>query len=107
MAKPITDIMREHRKGFAVDLATELFGDVVRAVDDTNKAGEVTIKIKVEPGEGGGSEKKVSFKVSCKKPIRDIPDAVFFSDTAGNLHRSDPAQTEMALEEVGKRGAAN
>ena len=107
MAKPITDIMRAHRKGAAVDLATELFGEVVRAVDETGNKGSVTIKIEISPGEGGGSEKKVSFKVSCKKPIRDIPDAVFFSDQSGDLHRADPAQTELQFEDATKRGAAN
>jgi hypothetical protein len=107
MSRPITDTLRAYRKGAAVDLATELLNEVVRAVDETNKPGEVTIKFKITPAEAGGSEKKVSIKISSKKPVRDIPDAVFFSDTAGDLHRNDPAQTEMQLEDASRRGATN
>jgi len=107
MSRPITDIMREHRRGVAVDRATEYFNEVIRAVDETGKRGSVTIKISVEPVEGGGSEKKVSFVVTYKKPLVDIPDAVFFSNKEGDLLRSDPAQTELLLEDASKRGATN
>jgi len=103
--KPITDMMREHRKGRVVEQATELLADLVRAVDGTNKKGELTIKLTISPAEGGGSEKKVSFKVSCKKPLQDIPDAVFYSNSEGTLLRSDPSQTEMQLQEVRKSDA--
>jgi hypothetical protein len=55
--RPITDILREIRRGRAVDQATRLLSEVVLAVDETGKPGEVTITIKVKPAKEGGSEK--------------------------------------------------
>lgn len=93
--RPITDILREVRQGRAVVLASQLLADVVQAVDDTGKPGEVTIKIKVKPEKGGGTQKTIAVEVKAKKPEQDIPEAVFFSDDDGDLHRSDPKQGEM------------
>lgn len=99
----ITDVLREIRKGRAVDQASRELAEVVRAVDETGKPGEVTIKLKVKPEKGGGSQKTIVAEVKSKKPTGDIPEAVFFSDPDGDLHRTDPAQTEM-FTEAGGRG---
>lgn len=96
--RPITDVLREVRQGRAVVLASQLLADVVQAVDQTGKAGEVTIKIKVKPEKGGGSQKTLAVEVKAKKPELDIPEAVFFSDAGGDLHRADPNQSEMFKE---------
>lgn len=93
--RPITDVLRDIRRGRAVEQATRLLAEVVRAVDETGKAGEVTIKMKVKPEKGGGSQKTITCEVKAKKPEADIPEAVFFSDPDGDLHRTDPAQSEM------------
>lgn len=93
--RPITDVLREYRNGRAVDLLTRDLAEVVRAVDATQKPGELTIKIKVEPDKGGGSGKEVTIKSTSKVPKQDIPKGVFFSDEDGDLHRTDPAQREM------------
>jgi hypothetical protein len=100
----ITDVLRDIRKGRAVDQATKLLAEVVRAVDETHKPGEVTIKIKVKPDKDGGAGKTLSVEVKAKRPETDLPDAVFFSDAGGDLHRSDPSQTEMQLEDASARG---
>lgn len=93
--RPITDILREHRNGRFVDSASLDLAELIRAVDLTNKPGELQITIKVKPEKGGGSQKTVVIGVKSKIPKVDIPEAVFFSDADGNLHRSDPAQKEM------------
>lgn len=94
----ITDVLREIRRGRAVDQASRLLAEVVQAVDETNKPGEVTITLKVKPEKGGGSQKTIVASVKAKKPEADIPEAVFFSDPDGDLHRTDPAQSEMFQE---------
>jgi hypothetical protein len=66
--RPITDILREIRRGRAVDQATRLLSEVV--------------------------------------PNADIPEAVFFSDQSGDLHRADPAQSEMELRDVSRGGGS-
>lgn len=96
--KPITDVMREIRKGRIVDKASEMLADVVHAVDETGKAGSITIKLTVKPEKGGGSQKTISAKLTATKPEEDLPEAIFFSDTEGTLHRNDPDQREMFAE---------
>jgi len=96
--RPITDVLRDVRRGRAVEQATRMTAEVVRAVDETGKPGELTIKIKVKPEKGGGSQKTITCEVKSKKPEQDIPEAVFFSDPDGDLHRTDPAQSEMFTE---------
>lgn len=93
--RPITDVLREARGGRVADLASRRLAELVQAVDDTNKVGEITIKIKVKPEKGGGSQKQLVFDVKSKLPEHDLPEATFFSDANGDLHRSDPAQSEM------------
>jgi hypothetical protein len=100
--KLITDVLREYRRGSPVDQASRLLAEVVRAVDETGKAGEVTIKVKVIPDKDGGSGKELAVEVKCKRPERDLPKAVFFSDPNGDLHRTDPAQSEMFSEAGGR-----
>lgn len=100
--RPITDVLREYRRGRAVDLASQRLAELIMAVDETNKAGEIVIKIKVKPQKGGGSEKTLHIDVKSKIPEVDLPEAIFFSDGEGNLHRSDPAQAELTFRDVSK-----
>lgn len=93
--RPVTDVLRDIRRGRAVEQATRMLAEIVRAVDETDKPGELTIKLKVKPEKGGGSQKTITCDVRMKKPETDIPEAVFFSDPDGDLHRSDPSQAEM------------
>lgn len=101
----ITDILREYRNGRAADVATRKLAELVQAVDDTGKAGTLTITFKVKPEKGGGSQKTIACEIKSKTPDADMPEAVFFSDAEGALHRSDPQQREM-FTEAGARTAA-
>ena len=105
--RPITDVLRDVRQGRAVAQATQMLNDVVMAVDMTNKPGSVTITIKVKPEKGGGSQKTIAVEVKAKKPEMDIPEAVFFSDGDGDLHRSDPAQSDLPFADVKSRQSAD
>jgi hypothetical protein len=50
--RPITDILREIRKGRCVDLASQRFAELIQAVDDTGKPGELTITLLSAIGKG-------------------------------------------------------
>jgi hypothetical protein len=100
----ITDILREYRNGKAADIASRKMAELVQAVDDTGKGGMLTITFKVKPEKGGGSQKTIACDIKAKMPEGDIPEAVFFSDEEGGLHRSDPQQREM-FTEAGSRSA--
>lgn len=101
----ITDILREYRNGRAADVATRKMADLVRAVDETGKTGTLTITFKVKPEKGGGSQKTIACDIKAKMPESDLPEAVFFSDEDGALHRADPTQREM-FTEAGRAAAA-
>ncbi len=104
--KLITDILRQYRNGRLVDFASRKFQEAVRAVDETGKPAEFTLKIKIKPSKDLESEKTLSAGVTTKLPMPDIAEAVFFSDKEGDLHRADPSQTEIEFTEVNKPRAA-
>ncbi len=91
----ITDVLRDIRKGRVVDAASEELAAVVRAVLDTDKAGELTLKLKVKPQGKGDNAVIVSVAVASKRPQADLPDALFFADLDGDLLRDDPTQQRM------------
>jgi hypothetical protein len=96
--KLITDILREYRNGRLADFASRQLNECVRAVDETGKPGEITITLKIKPEKGGGSQKTITAGIKTKLPQPDMPEAVFFSDKQGDLHRADPNQNEMFKE---------
>jgi hypothetical protein len=98
--RPITDVLREYRRGKAVDHASERLAELIQAVDLTRKAGEIILKIKVKPAKDGGAEKTLQIDVKTKIPELDLPEAIFFSDAGGNLHRTDPSQSEMRFRDT-------
>lgn len=93
--KLITDILREIRNGRVVEVASEKLAEVTRAVMETGKAGDVTLKISVKPNGKGDNAVIVSVKLTHKTPQGDLPDAIFFSDEDGSLLRNDPTQQRM------------
>jgi hypothetical protein len=100
----ITDTMRDIKKGRLVEEATAALAEVVRSVDELQKPGSITITLTVKPGDG--NEKTIVAMLAIKKPAREIPPAIFFSDADGDLHREDPAQREMEFERVGATSRA-
>lgn len=93
--RPFTDVLRDIRKGRVVDAAGEELAEVVRAVLDTTKPGELTLKLTVKPQGKGDNAVIVSAKLSAKVPQADLPDALFFADLDGDLLRDDPTHVRM------------
>ena len=60
-----------------------LVAEIVRAVLDTNKAGELTLKLSIKPQGKGDNAVIVSARLSAKVPQADLPDALFFADLDG------------------------
>lgn len=103
--RPITDVLRDIRKGRVVEQATEQLANVVRAVDRTGKSGKLTIELTIEPEKGGGSQKMIAAKVTSKIPVEDMPKGLFFSNEDGDLLRQDPSQGEMFADAEGMDAA--
>lgn len=93
--RPFTDVLRDIRKGRVVEAASDQLAEVVRGVLDTNKTGELTLKLSVKPQGKNDNAVVVSAKLSTKVPRGDLPDALFFADLEGDLLRDDPTQMRM------------
>lgn len=93
--RPITDVLRDIRKGRVVEAATDELAAIVRDVMDTGLKGELTIKITVKPQEKGDNCLILAAKVSSKRPMAPLPEGLFFADHDGALLRDDPTQLRI------------
>ncbi len=101
--RPFTDVLRDIRRGKVVEAASEELAQVVKAVLDTEKAGELTLKLKIKPQGKGDNAVIVSAELKAKRPQADLPDALFFADLEGDFLREDPSQTRMFGDAVDPR----
>jgi hypothetical protein len=99
---PITDILRQIRKGVGVTEASEQMQEVIKACMATGKPGELTIKLKVTPDKAATGRQMVSsaqfeveMGVTSKMPKLPIPKAIFFGTVEGELLRDDPEQSPL------------
>ena len=95
------------RERFLISAGHE-FQQLVDAVRDTNKAGEITIKLTVTPsgwkrGTGLPNQVDVEPKISTKIPKPNMGKSIFFLDDNNKLTRNDPDQEEMFDNNNGKR----
>lgn len=97
MPKPLNDTLRLLQGGVFLDNCSELLAGVVRAVEETGKAGKLTITLEV---------KKVNAAVSVLAKVTDktpeaAPDAdLFYATVEGNLSVDNPAQRKLDLRPV-------
>lgn len=98
--RPVTDILRDIRKGRVVDDATAKLQRVVESVLETKKPGTLTIQLTVKPQKNDDEQVIIVSTVKAKTPEMDLPDAVFFvdEDDGFNLIRDDPKQRELFVE---------
>lgn len=99
MAKPISETIRLFQGGDFNIKAGELFAAVLRGVEDTGKAGKLTITLDVKQQNGAVS---VLAKVTDKTP-EVLPDAdLYWTTPDGNLTLRNPAQRDLDLQTVDK-----
>ena len=89
--------LKAHRQ--LIGRADSALKETVQAVMEHNKPGEVTIKIKFKPE--GHRQMTVGVDVTNKAPRPSVPTSVFFGDTRGRLHRSDPGQSSLSFMDEG------
>lgn len=99
MAKPISETLRLFQGGDFNIKAGELFASVLRGVEDTGKAGKLTITLDVKQQNGAVA---VLAKVTDKTP-EVLPDAdLYWTTPDGNLSLRNPAQRDLDLQTVDK-----
>lgn len=97
MAKPITDTLRLLQGGAFNQECGEKFAEMLKGVEETGKAGKLTITIDVK--KAGGAVSVVS-KVTDKTP-EEIADAdLFWATVEGNLSLQNPNQRNLDLQPV-------
>jgi hypothetical protein len=95
MATLFTDVLRQARKGKAVEVLTEDLADLVKTCTELGKSGELTLKLKIVPDKASSGVVDIEFDVSVKKPKPNLPKSPFYVGEHGSLLRSDPNQGEM------------
>lgn len=101
------DIITHYRRGTLNKKINEKLAELTKVCRDTNKAGEITIKLKLKPSKSGGNEFTWAGSVTSKVPEQIIPEAIFFIDDKGNVTRDDPAQSKMFEDEDERAGVTS
>lgn len=98
--RPITDTLRLLQGGVFLDQCSEQLAELVRNVDDTGKAGKLTITLDLKKSAGAVA---ITAKVTNKSPER-APDAdLLWATTEGNLVLDNPNQQKLDLRQVDTR----
>jgi hypothetical protein len=95
--RPITATLAALQGGLFVDTCSELFAQLVRSVDETGKAGKLTITLDLKKVSGAIS---VTPKVTDKTPEPAPESELFYATVEGNLSRDNPAQQKLDLRQV-------
>ncbi len=87
------------RDGQLLELLTGKLSDIVEAVEETGKAGQLVLTMKIKPnGEGAVT---INSDVKAKVPEPAVGDAIFFVSD-GNLVRRNPRQGDIE-DEIARR----
>lgn len=95
------------RNGHTQDEMSEAINEVVNACRDTNKVGEITLKIKVRPDKSGNGQYFLEDQITTNIPKPERGQTIYFGTPEGNLQRDDPAQRSLDLKDVSKEESAN
>lgn len=96
--RPITDTLRHLDAGNLLDDASEKLAELVRTVDATNKAGSLTITLKVRKATAGALA--ITGKVDVKTPPTPPMENLMFATVDGDLLTEDPNQRKLDLKPV-------
>lgn len=88
------------RRGHTQDELSRALNELVNACRDTNKVGEITLKIKVRPDKSGNGQYFLEDAITCKKPEPERAQTIYFGTPEGNLEREDPSQRSFDLRRV-------
>jgi hypothetical protein len=92
-SRPFTDTINALRYGTLNEDLTAALNDLVKVCDNTGKAGELTLKLKLKPGKGGQME--IIDELIIKAPKEEKGTSIFFATPEGNLTREDPRQLNI------------
>lgn len=91
--KPFDQVLRELGEGSTLSELSEALWDVTQRVQDTAKAGSLTLHLSV--GFDGQGRLVIKDEVKTKLPEFSRPETRFFVDQHGNVSRRDPNQPAL------------
>lgn len=103
--RPITDTLRHIGGGVFIDTASDKLAELVAAVDNSGKAGKLTLDVTVKKATRGGAM-IVTGKVRLTKPAEEPMETMLFATPEGNLVVDDPHQQKLDLKTVNSTGGA-
>lgn len=97
MAKPLTDTLRMLQGGAFNAEAGDMLAKLVQAVDETGKAGKLTITIDIKKS---GAAVSVLARATDKTPEELADPDLFWPTPEGNLSLQNPNQRNLDLQPV-------
>lgn len=91
--RPFGELLAEFRRGELHREVSLALHELLDAVIATEKAGDLTLKVKVAPH--GDMQVSITPRVALKKPEPAAPMAAYYVDRHGNPTRRDPLQESM------------
>lgn len=98
--KPITDTLRSLRGGVLVDDASAALAELVNAVMESGKAGELTIKLRLTKASRGSGAIVIRDSIVVKRPADDVLETILYATPEGSLLTQDPRQQTLDLKKV-------
>ncbi len=101
MPRPFFETLRELRTGRTLEELEDALAQVVTAVSQTNKPGELVLRLKVRPPrKGSHTYLSIEDDIATKVPRSDREDTIFFPLADGSLSRQNPNQLGLQLRPV-------
>ena len=82
------------RRGSFLEDAAEELEEVLAAVRESGKKGELTIRIAFKPLTSGGAL-EITDTIAAKRPAPDVGTTLMYFTSEGGLSRRDPRQPEL------------
>lgn len=98
--RPITDTLRSLGHGTFIDDASDALNKLVTAVDETGRAGKLTLTLSIKKATRGSGAMVVQDEIKLSLPKPDMRETMLFATPEGNLVTEDPRQQTLELKTV-------
>ncbi|QOD81864.1 MULTISPECIES: hypothetical protein [Chromobacterium] len=98
--RPITDTLRSLGHGTFIDDASDALNKLVTAVDETGRAGKLTLTLSLKKATRGSGAMVVQDEIKLSLPKPDSRETMLFATPEGNLVTEDPRQQQLELRTV-------
>ncbi len=97
------NVLTSHKGGSVISEASAALKQVTAAIQQTGKAGKVTLTMTLKPA-GKASHGTMVFATDVKAvaPLAEQPASIFYANEDFNLVREDPNQTKLDLRVAGE-----